>query len=68
MEKNKLIEKELCQFGVLISVYLWRRGREDGEGDTFRVASPALTVFQPTEIRTNTGSVSYPKVERKRRI
>lgn len=52
---------------VDISVSL-ERGREDGEGDTFfkhLCHITCVTVFQPTEIRTNTGSVSYPKVKRK---
>lgn len=42
----------LCELCVDISVSL-EKGGED------------ITVFQPTEIRTNTGSVSYPKGKRK---
>lgn len=46
-----------------MSVYLWREGertvRETRLGLLCRFTS--VTVFEPTEIRTNTGSVSYPK-------
>lgn len=52
-----------CDLSVLISVYLWREG-ERMVRETF-VSHHLLTVFQPTEIRTNTGSVSYPKVKGK---
>lgn len=55
----------------MISVYLWREGERTGEGDTFfkhLCHVTCITVFQPTEIRTNTGSVSYPKVIRKIKI
>lgn len=66
--KNKLREKEILGQLVDVSVSL-ERGREDGEGDTlglvfFVCRVTCVTVFQPTEIRTNTGSVSYPKVEK----
>lgn len=47
--QNKLRKEMLCELCVLISVYLWRKGER------------TVTVFQPTEIRRNTGSVSYPK-------
>lgn len=69
LKKNKLIEKKYSvnYKYVDISVSL-ERGREDGEGDTFFIERlchiTCVTVFQPTEIRTNTGSVSYPKVKR----
>lgn len=54
---------------MLISVYLWREGERTVRETLFFFLErlchiTCVTVFQPTEIRTNTGSVSYPKVKR----
>lgn len=48
-----------------MSVYLWRKGERMVKETRFEhcVTPSALTVYQPTEIVTNTGSVSYPKRE-----
>lgn len=68
---NKKKKEIFCQLGILISVYLWREGeRTVRETHFFKHLChvTCVTVFQPTEIRTNTGSVSYPKVKSKIKI